>query len=169
MKSYISAFALLSTGTLNSVLVNADYCSGDDPLACMNLGMCRDGMKDYESLLGVSSVGHMHTTKRGMYCECPDDSANAKLGWSGLHCTTEFERCEDNSICFNEGFCERDSTSNTYHCACLTEEGFAGKHCESQPSTPEGYCSASENEVFYALAGYPWFCVNGGICQDNER
>lgn len=140
-------------------------CDGDDPLSCSSLGVCVDGIKNYSALLGVDA-GNLPSAIRGMHCECPDDSPHAKSGYSGVHCTTEFERCGDNnSICFNGGYCMKDSQTDRYHCACPSEEGYAGRTCESKPLNKDGYCNSS-NDPFFAVARYPWFCVNGGQCRD---
>lgn len=142
-----------------------DNCESDDPLACFNTGICRNGKKPYDDLLG-SVATLTPKSKRNMYCECPDDTKIKNKGHSGLHCDTQFVRCEDDSICFNGGYCERDSHSDEYHCACITSKGFAGKSCESRPTTVDGTCGTSDS--FYKLTGFPWFCVNKGKCVLNE-
>lgn len=131
-------------------------------------GVCRNGQKDYEDVLGLKrDVGMMPTSKRGMYCECPDDNPNALEGMSGIHCTSSYERCGDGSVCFNGGFCERDSNNmDLYHCGCPQDDKYkvwAGKTCEN-PAT--AFCS--KYDAFYDLSGSRWFCTNGGRCIDGE-
>lgn len=169
MVSFISVTTLLLLSISNQVnVISADTCRGDDPLACALDGVCRDGIKDYEDVLKLDhSVGMMPQQKRGMHCECPNDNGDTKYGMSGLHCKTAFERCGDNSVCFNGGFCERDSNNlDMYHCGCPQDEKFkvwAGKSCENEATD---FCGT--NDQFFDITGTSWFCTNGGECLTGE-
>ena len=169
ISSLILLLLLVTKNTLGNFengSLYTDGCQGDDPLACSNLGICKDGIKDYSTLFEVNNVGQMDFEKRGMYCLCPDDKPNIVFGLSGLHCTTEFERCDNDQLCFNGGYCEADSAYDTFHCACPMDKAYAGFACESTPKDRSGFCS--DDDVFTSIAGYPWFCVNGGTCNDGE-
>ena len=164
MLSFTSLSALLLLSNNINKLVSADTCRGDDPLACSGGGICRDGIKDYLDVLKLDhSVGMMPKEKRGMHCVCPDDDGISKFGMSGLHCTSAYERCGDNSACFNGGFCERESNNMTkYHCGCPQDEKdrvWAGKTCEV-PAT--NFCGT--NDSFFDVTGTRWFCTNNGEC-----
>ena len=159
----LSAFTLLLS---KQIQIKADYCDGDDPLACYNQGSCVNGEKNFEEALNISDAGMVSRSIRGMYCDCPDDDAAVQVGYTGLHCDTPFERCGDGSVCFNGGFCERDSMNvNKYHCGCPMDslnQVWAGLTCENKPTS---YCS---EDAFYDLAGSRWFCTNNGNCVDGE-
>lgn len=153
-------------------------------------GTCTKGPKNYAEALGAS-LDHilMPTEANGMHCICPDEKsassgANKLTGVSGPHCGSSFERCPDNSICFNGGYCQSDSHDRSkWHCACpedLRYNGFekygdgydahhgtsnvwTGLYCEVPASD---FCS--EQDHYYDLTGGRWFCSNGGVCVDNE-
>ncbi len=172
MVSSISAAALplllLSSNYFNCV--SADTCEGMDPIACRDGGVCRNGKKDYENLLNVEGVGFIRTEIRGMYCECPDDTASSEFGLTGVHCMTTFEKCNDDTICFNGGFCEHNSENYAkYHCGCPQDDKYnvyAGRACEIKVEE-EDFCSRSD--TYFDVVGSRWFCVNGGKCIDNEE
>jgi hypothetical protein len=168
MKSLILPLLLFTTKSsyANNNVERMDNCESNDMLACFNLGKCQNGEKPYETLLGGSVADLTPKTIRNMYCNCPDDKPFMKKGVSGLHCETSFVRCEDDTICFNQGYCEKDSYQDKYHCACKTSRGFAGKSCEARPTNSDGTCGT--DDPFYELMGYPWFCVNNGKCIKNE-
>lgn len=165
MRSFttLSALALLS----KQIYVKADSCGGDDPLACYNEGFCVDGEKNFEQVLNISDAGMVATSIRGMHCDCPDDGTALEKGYTGIHCDTPFERCKDGTVCFNGGFCERDSKNfNKFHCGCPMDQRdqvWAGLTCENKPTS---FCG--EDDPFYDLAGSRWFCTNNGNCIDGE-
>ena len=149
---------------------SADTCEGLDPLACRDKGVCRNGNKDYENLLNVKEAGSLLSSIRGMYCECPDDTAESAFGLSGVHCATTFEKCQDDSICFNGGFCEHNSQNFAkYHCGCPQDDNkdvYAGASCEIK-AVERDFCSKSDS--YFDVVGQRWFCVNGGNCIDKEE
>lgn len=163
----ISALILIS----KQIFIHAEQCEDGDPIACYNEGFCVNGEKDYEDIFQTKHVGMVTRSKRGMFCRCPDEHPNdfpdIEGGYSGVHCDTPFVRCGDGSVCFNSGFCERDSgNANKYHCGCPMDgqdQVWTGRTCELKPTS---YCS--ESDPFYDLAGSRWFCTNDGNCVDGE-
>ncbi len=122
-------------------------------------------------------VGLIETSKRGMHCICRDDFPGQNAGFTGVNCQTPFERCGDNSICFNGGYCEMDSSSSSYddyekyHCACpRSYDGkiYAGRACEIEINEALDVCELSSSPPSYDVVGSKWFCTNGGNCIDDE-
>jgi len=167
---------LLSTNPklISAEVVDSISCPADDTLSCARNGYCSLGNKDYQNLLGTGSasdVGLIETSRRGMHCTCPDDSTDALSGFTGVQCETPFERCKDNSVCFNGGYCVRDSYDyERYHCACPKGEVdgdiYTGRACELKATE---ICNASTfGDTFYDVVGSKWFCANNGQCTDYD-
>lgn len=165
-----NVFPVLLLLSTNLDVVSATSCPPEDALSCARGGYCTMGGKDYQALLGTSSsadVGLIETSKRGMHCTCPDDLTQKLVGFSGVQCDTPFERCEDDSVCFNGGYCEQDSYDyERYHCSCPKGQGdgniYTGRACELKATD---VCT-SFGDTFYDVVGSRWFCANGGECLD---
>lgn len=125
-------------------------------LECQNGGACMLGIKDYDTAL-MAEFWAVHDGKF-QYCECPE-------GWFGLNCEIQGEKCGTN-LCFNGAKCLQTEHSDgevDYTCDCSTanngQTSFSGEFCENEASS---FCSKD------ATQNGQLFCVNGGVCKEDE-
>jgi hypothetical protein len=149
--------------------VKAGDCVGDDPIACREgVHQCFQGEKNYE----VIFPDVFETNKRGMFCDCDEQSYTGYSGFTDVHCYTPYTVCPYSSVCLNGGICQKTTafaSTTTYSCSCPQDSAngkmFAGTSCEYEV-TPLGICK--ETNAFTEVNGGKWFCANGGICDDSD-
>ena len=149
--------------------MRAGDCLGDDPLACrLGTQECFMGEKTYQDIFPLV----FDSSKRGMFCDCDEETYTGYSGFTGLRCYTPYTVCPDSSVCLNGGACTKTTAFGShvsYSCSCPQDSAngkmYVGENCEYEVTSP-GICK--ETSAFTEVNGGKWFCANGGICDDRD-
>lgn len=161
----LSLLTITTTISTLITIIQADSCSGNDPLSCQNNGVCLNGEKPYSNLGIPPLYDFLVPSVRGMHCSCPDESAStAHSSYTGVRCEVPYEVCDTDTMCFHGGYCATEQyDEGIYHCVCRQDENgdvWAGKHCEVLATN---FCTDDKK---WDIPGGRWFCTNGGTCQN---
>lgn len=127
-------------------------------LQCENNGVCAEGFKNYDDLVGSgpfpASLARDVISSEGEHCVCPNDD------FTGLRCEIPVQKCGDhNKYCYNGGTCIYDDNGEPM-CDCNSahtdEKSYAGFSCEHEGTS---YCEPGLDQD-----PKDSFCANNGTC-----